>query len=83
MEKNTLTKLKKLSLNQYLVVKLEKGDVLRSITRSRAIGYWTLGLSMVFTSPYVVVKGERTTENIRCLTRLIYGLPCTVKDNLK
>ena len=82
MEKATLSNLAKLTLNQYLVVTLEDGEVMSAIAHSRRIGRITLGLSTLFTSPYVSVEGERTEANINCLNRLKAGLPCTVQDNL-
>ena len=78
MEKQTLSNLKKLTTNQYLVVTLEGGDVESAIAYSRRLGF----LTRFFTTPYVTVEGPRTFNNEACLDRLRLGLPCVVEDDL-
>ncbi len=81
-EKMLLSNLMCVTNNQYMVVTVEEGDIKTEIPHSRSIGLWTLSLSMLFTSPYVVVKGERNAKNEACLKRLQCGLPCSVVDRL-
>lgn len=83
MEKVTLSNLKNLTSNQYLIVTIVKGDVQSAIAYSRSIGFLTFGISRRFTAPYVSVEGLRTPENEACLNRLRRGLPCTVKNSLR
>ena len=82
MEKSVLSNLKNISSNQYIVATLENGDVKRAIPYSRSLGFVTLGVSALFTSPYVVVQGPQTPKNEACLRRLQRGLPCEVVDHL-
>lgn len=83
MEKSVLSNLKNISNNQYLMVKLEHGDVKSCIPFSRTVGFVTFGLSSFFTTPFVVVEGPRTPKNRACLKRLENGLPCRVVDHLE
>ena len=82
-EKQIPNLLKNVTNNQYMVVTLnEIGQVTSAIPYSRAIGLYSLGISRLFTRPYVVVYGKRNVRNEACVRRLTSSLSCEVVDSL-
>jgi hypothetical protein len=66
------------SNNQYLYVEVENGSIRRVKKQSRVLGYVTLGLSLLFTSPYILVTGTEDVRNRDCLQRIEGSVTCTV-----
>jgi hypothetical protein len=64
--------------NQYLKVEVERGIIRRVKRQSRMIGYMTLGISLLFTSPYVQIEAVEGIHNRDCVTRLKDACKCTV-----
>lgn len=64
--------------NQYLCVELENGSIRRVKVHSRFIGFFTLGISLLFTSPYIVVTGIEDVRNRDCLQRIEGSFLCKV-----
>ena len=82
-EKDLKSEVQSFTNNQYGLVTVKNGGVHDTETFiSRSIGVYTLGLSLLFTSPMIVVKGVRTPENVRCVERLRRNLLCFVEDGL-
>jgi len=66
------------SSNQYLYVELENGAIKKVKRHSRYLAYFTLGLSMLFTSPYVIVKGKNDIHSREFLGRIEGSIKSTV-----
>lgn len=81
-EKELKSNIEDLSSNQYILVTVKNGGIYRTETLSRSLGYYTLGLSMLFTSKMIVVKGARSPENVRCLQRIRRDNSCYIEDEL-
>jgi len=73
---------KDLTNNQYMRVIVKNGGVHETEILSRSIGYYTLGLSLFFTEPTIIVKGARSPENVRCLERLRGQISSYIEDQL-
>ena len=81
-EKELKSDIENLTSNQYISVIIKNGRVYQTETLSRSLGYYTLGLSMMFTSKMIIVKGARTPENVRCLQRIQNNNSCYIEDKL-
>jgi len=81
-EKELKSDIEDLTSNQYISVTVKNGGIHQTETLSRSLGYYTLGLSMLFTSKMIVVKGTRTPENVRCLQRIWRDNSCYIEDEL-
>jgi hypothetical protein len=64
--------------NQYLRVEVENGSIRRVKKQSRVLGYVTLGISLLFTSPYIIVTGMEDVRNRDCLQRIEGSVTCAV-----
>lgn len=81
-EKELKSEIEDLTSNQYISVIIKNGGIHRTETLSQCVGYYTLGLSMLFTSKMIVVKGARSPENVRCLQRIQNNNSCYIEDEL-
>lgn len=77
-EKLALDTLRDCTNNQYVVVTLVDGDVHDVELRSRTLAFATLGLSLLFTSPYATVTGDFNDSNKACYEKMRRLFPCRI-----
>jgi hypothetical protein len=83
MESILYNHLNRASNNQYIVIHVKEGDIYVVEPCSRLLGVLTLGLSWFFTSPYVIVEGQRTEKNESYIQDLTKRLSCKIVDALQ
>lgn len=71
--------------NQYLELHVVCGELKRVSIKNRLIRILSFGLSSLFTSKYIVVKGSRTEDNEKCLDRIkmLFDSETLIYDMLK